>query len=110
VLVRKEQQLLKAKALDRQNRPVIDLACYLIAVLIRIDTKKISLAFARSRPLLLFACSANVESRCDENGPGGCVVRQSGINSDMLLRRALPAACFDRNAVIPVTDLAHWCP
>jgi hypothetical protein len=39
-LVRKEQQLLKAKALDRQNRPVIDLACYLIAVLIRIDTKK----------------------------------------------------------------------
>jgi hypothetical protein len=26
----------------------------------------------------------------------------------MLLRRALPAAHFDRNAAIPVTDLVHW--
>ena len=29
------------------------------------------------------------------------------IHSDMLLRRALPAARFDRNATIPVTDLVH---
>jgi hypothetical protein len=27
----------------------------------------------------------------------------------MLLRRALPAAHFDRNATTPVTDLVHWC-
>jgi hypothetical protein len=26
----------------------------------------------------------------------------------MLLRRALPAAHFDRNATTPVTDLVHW--
>jgi hypothetical protein len=32
---------------------------------------------------------------------------QSRIDSDMLLRRALPATHFDRNATIPVTDLVH---
>ena len=26
----------------------------------------------------------------------------------MLLRHALPATHFDRNAAIPVTDLVHW--
>jgi hypothetical protein len=31
----------------------------------------------------------------------------SRIDSDMLLRRALPAAHFDRNAAIPFTDLVH---
>jgi len=29
------------------------------------------------------------------------------IDPDMLLRRALPAAHFDRNATTPVTDLVH---
>ena len=38
---------------------------------------------------------------------GGCVAPQSRIHSDMLLRRALPAAHFDRNAAKPVTDLVH---
>jgi hypothetical protein len=33
---------------------------------------------------------------------------QSRIDLDMLLRRALPAAHFDRNATTPVTDLMHW--
>ena len=32
---------------------------------------------------------------------------ESRIHSDMLLRRALPAAHFDRNAAKPVTDLVH---
>jgi hypothetical protein len=44
---------------------------------------------------------------CDENGPGGCLAPQSRIDPDMLLRRALPAAHFDRNATTPVTDLVH---
>jgi hypothetical protein len=38
---------------------------------------------------------------------GGCVAPQSRIDSDMLLRRALPAAHFYRNATTPVTDLVH---
>ena len=38
---------------------------------------------------------------------GGCVAPQSRIDPDMLLRRALPAAHFDRNATTPVTDLVH---
>jgi len=37
----------------------------------------------------------------------GCVAPRSRIDSDMLPCRALPAADFDRNAVIPVTDLVH---
>jgi hypothetical protein len=44
---------------------------------------------------------------CDENGPEAVVAPQSRINSDMLLRCALPAAHFDRNATTPVTDLVH---
>jgi hypothetical protein len=32
---------------------------------------------------------------------------QSRIDLDMLLRRALPAAHFNRNAATPVTDLVH---
>ena len=47
---------------------------------------------------------------CDENGPAAAlllVAPQSRIDSDMLLRRALPAAHFDRNATTPVTDLVH---
>jgi hypothetical protein len=36
-----------------------------------------------------------------------CVAPQSRIDSDMLLRRALPAAYFDPNATTPVTDLVH---
>src|SRR6516165_1584475 len=39
--------------------------------------------------------------------PEGCDAPQSRIHSDMLLRRALPAAHFDRNAAKPVTDLVH---
>jgi hypothetical protein len=31
---------------------------------------------------------------CDENGAGGCVAPQSRIDSDMLLRRALPNGPF----------------
>jgi hypothetical protein len=38
---------------------------------------------------------------------GGCVAPQSRIDLDMLLRRALPTAHFDRNATTPVTDLVH---
>jgi hypothetical protein len=41
---------------------------------------------------------------------GGCVAPQSQIDLDMLPRRALPAAHFDRNATSPVTDLIHKCP
>jgi hypothetical protein len=37
------------------------------------------------------------------------VAPQSRIDSDMLLRRALPAAHFDRNATTPVTNLVHQC-
>ena len=44
---------------------------------------------------------------CDEKWAGGCVAPQSRIDPDMLLRRALPAANFDRNATTPVTDLVH---
>ena len=48
---------------------------------------------------------------CDENGPAA--VARLRIDSDMLpptaspARTALPAAHFDRNAAIPVTDLVH---
>ena len=43
----------------------------------------------------------------DENGPAAALLLGHVSNSDMLLRRALPAARFDRNAAIPVTDLVH---
>jgi hypothetical protein len=36
-----------------------------------------------------------------------CVAPQPRIDLDMLLRRALSAAHFDRNATTPVTDLVH---
>jgi hypothetical protein len=44
---------------------------------------------------------------CDENGPAAALAPPSRIDSDMLLRRALPTAHFDRNATTPVTDLVH---
>jgi hypothetical protein len=42
---------------------------------------------------------------CDGNGRGGGVARRLRIDSDMRPPRALPAAHFDRNAL--VTDLVH---
>jgi hypothetical protein len=45
----------------------------------------------------------------DEIGPAAAFP-QSRIDSDMLLRGALPAAHFDRNATAPVTKLVHLCP
>jgi len=61
------------------------------------------------RPMSDKAASQKTRSPegCDEKWAGGCVAPQSRINSDRLLRRALPAARFDRNAAIPVTDLVH---
>jgi hypothetical protein len=44
---------------------------------------------------------------CDENGPGAALLLSHVIDLDMFLRRALPAAHFDRNAAIPVSDLVH---
>ena len=43
---------------------------------------------------------------CDENGPAAALLL-SHVSIQMLLRRALPAAHFDRNAAKPVTDLVH---
>jgi hypothetical protein len=44
---------------------------------------------------------------CDENGPAAALLLSQRIDLDMLLRHALPAAHFDRNATTPVTDLVH---
>ena len=50
---------------------------------------------------------------CDENGPAAALLLGHVSISDMLpptaspARTALPAAHFDRNAAIPVTDLVH---
>ena len=44
---------------------------------------------------------------CDENGPAAALFLSNVSHPDMLLRRALPAAHFDRNAAIPVTDMVH---
>jgi hypothetical protein len=44
---------------------------------------------------------------CDENGPAAALLLNHAWPPDMLLRRAWPAAHFDRNAATPATDLVH---
>jgi hypothetical protein len=95
--------------LDRQNRPVIDLACYLIAVQMRIDTKKNFLGLCRSG-LLLLACSESVEPRVAMKM--GRRLRCSSVTYQFKYASSsrLAGGRFDRNAAIPVTDLVHLVP